>query len=106
VNIATSEIRVGAWTIFYENFIGPMYVGVHDDFDGAPMHSESNDCPDRRCFTGQTVEEVLDQITTYEVEENGATECGVCHKPMADDRKTFGDRCEFCGHLEMALWSE
>lgn len=57
--------RYGKYTIRPE-FLG--YSGIHDDFDGAPVNSESGDCPDRRCFTGRTIEDVKDQIDEYEEE--------------------------------------
>jgi hypothetical protein len=49
-------IRYGKWTIRYDPppipFRGCDWRFVHDDFDGAPIHSESDDCPDRRCGHG------------------------------------------------------
>ena len=56
------------WTIgrlFWDDLT---YSGVHDDFDGAPIHSQSDDCPDPRCFVGRTVADVQQQIDDYEME--------------------------------------
>ena len=65
-------VRIGEWTIRYDPPPIPVrdidYVGVHDDFDGAPMHSESNDCPDRRCVRGSSVKDVLEQIRELDSE--------------------------------------
>lgn len=58
-------VRVGRWTISYDPPPIPVremdFMGLHDDFDGAPTDSESG-CTDRRCVRGASVEDVLEQI--------------------------------------------
>lgn len=58
------------WTIeklFWDDL---SYTGTHDDFDGAPIHSQSDDCPDHRCFTGRTIADVQAQIDQCEAEQD------------------------------------
>lgn len=63
-----TDVRVGKWTIRYDlPYREVAYVGVHDDFDGAPTYSDGP-CTDRRCVHGPSVEDVLEQIRELEDE--------------------------------------
>ena len=41
---------------------------VHDDYDGGPINSESNDHLDIRCGTGNSVEDCMEKIDDLELE--------------------------------------
>lgn len=61
-----TDVRHGKWTLRYDlPYREVAYVGVHDDYDGAPTYSDGPP-GDSRCFYGPTVEDVLEQIRDYE----------------------------------------
>lgn len=64
--------RTGIWTIYYDPPPIPTrscdWHFYHDDYDGAPIHSESNDCPDKRSGDAASVEECLALIAEIEEE--------------------------------------
>ena len=56
------------WTIERNYSFAPefaAFTAVHDDYDGAPINSESDDCPDHRSFYGFSVEDCQEQIDEY-----------------------------------------
>lgn len=63
--------RHGNWTISYDPPPIPDrsmdYVGVHEDYDGAPLHSEGSPS-DHRCVRGASVADVVQQIEEMESE--------------------------------------
>lgn len=67
-------IRYRGYTIHYDPPPIPLrssdWAFVHDDYDGAPIHSESDDCPDHRCGFGASVEDCKQQIDE-QIEETG-----------------------------------
>lgn len=67
-NTVRSVFIYGDWTIQREHYGDLAYVGTHKDYDGAPINSQSDDCPDQRCFHGPSIQAVLDQIKEYEEE--------------------------------------
>ena len=73
-------MRYGHWTIAYDPPQIPVrdmdYVGVHEDYDGAP------DSNDGRCLRGKSEADVLEQIQDME-----------CQCDSADDPR----RCRTCG---------
>ena len=67
-------IRYRGYTISYDPPPIPMrssdWAFVHDDYDGAPINSESDDGGDRRCGYGASVEDCKQQIDE-QIEETG-----------------------------------
>ena len=64
------------WTIEHNYSFAPefaAFTAVHDDYDGAPINSESNDCPDHRSFYGSSVEDCQQQIDEYIENEEDAS---------------------------------
>lgn len=86
-------VRLGKWLISYDPPPIPVrdldYVGVHDDFDGAPTYSDGP-CTDNRCVRGSSVEDVKEQILELESEddpEDDNTLMRLCERAEAmDDR--------------------
>lgn len=70
IQISPQSYRYCAWTIRYDPppipFRDMDWAFVHDDFDGAPIHSESDDCPDKRCGHAASVEDAVTQIKEME----------------------------------------
>ena len=61
--------RHGPWTISYDPPPIPVrdwdYVGIHEDYDGAPTYSDEAPS-DQRCVRGKSVEDVIEQIKDME----------------------------------------
>jgi hypothetical protein len=64
-----SRERIGDWFIEYPGLgRGANWCAIHKDFDGAPTYSDGP-VADKRCFYGQTRDDVLAQIAEYEEED-------------------------------------
>src|SRR5690348_5774145 len=93
----TTDVKYGKWTVGLNYSFAPAwaaFTAVHDDYDGAPIHSESNDCPDHRAFQGPSVEDVLEQVKQYNLNEGiGCADCG---NEWDDLVPEIGGRYELC----------
>lgn len=96
-----TDTKLGQWTIRYDPPLIPVrdldHVGVHDDFDGAPLHSESDDCADRRCFRGPSEMDVIAQIKEYNLDNGlGCAECGDDWSELVMEKGGHYDVCLSC----------
>lgn len=54
----------GRWSVWYDGWPAG-WVAAHENYDGAPLHSDGPP-GDRRCFTGPSRADVVEQIDDHE----------------------------------------
>lgn len=69
MNLKTSEVRIGPWTIRPLHYGEMAYVAEHDEYTGTSRYP---------CFHGPTMDDVVSQITEWTAEESG--EMAVAHE--------------------------